>query len=325
MNGQYTKADYVQRWGHPTSVGIFDPACKTFSTPEINGIIGYRWQSKNAIVIGDPICSRQDLLPLINAFTSYCNNHNKKIIYLAISHAFEQFARAHKLFSCSIEIGTEIILDPTIDLMASTGKNASRLRNKYSLAIKDGLIVKEYTTYDLPTEQKIELVAQQWQQNRKGLQIYLSNLSVLADKEYKRYMYAEQHGRMIGVLILNRIDAHQGWFINMLILAPDAHNSASEFLILKALELLRKEECKHLSVGVNTTNSLGQLSGFSSFITWAARKAHYLVSKVFALDNRERYWNKFNPIKKPSFVLFTRKRVGLRDALDILYALNVGR
>jgi len=323
MNKICTRADYVQQWGHPTSVGIFDSECQIFSVPEMDGIIGYRWQAKNAVVLGDPICPPATLLSLVTAFTSYCNAHNKKIIYVGTSDHFAQWALHHCMYSCSIEIGSEIIINPMQNPLAGTGKNASRLRNKHSLALRDGLEVKEYIEYDCALEQSMEKVATLWQQNRKGPQIYLTQLSILSDRANKRYFYAEQQGDMIGVLILNRIDAYQGWFINILMLVPNAHNSTSEFIILKALESLRAQECNHLSIGVNAGNELGQIQGFNSFFSWVARKAYYCINRVFQLDNCERYWNKFSPVKKPSFLLFSQSRLGLQDITDILYALNV--
>ena len=94
--------------------------------------------------------------------------------------------------------------------------------------------------------------------------------------------------------------------------------------MLEALKVLRAEECTHLSVGVNSGNELGKLYGFNRLSSWGARKIYHGICAVFKLDSRERYWNKFNPVKKPSFVLF-QSRVGLRDGLDILYALNIKR
>lgn len=323
MEKTYSRADYVQQWGHPTSVGIFDSACQLFSVPEIEGIIGYRWQSKNAIVIGDPLCPPKNLLSLINAFTSHCKKHRKNIIYLATSEQFAQWALTHGLYVCSIEIGAEIILNPLYDPLADTGKNASRLRNKQRLAIKDGLTVHEYTGYDPLIEEAMEQVKTLWIENRTGPQIYLSDLTILADRTSKRYFYAQHHGRMVGVLILNKIDAYKGWFINILMLVPDAHNSTSEFIILHALEVLRAENCSHFSIGVNSTNQLGQLYGFNRIMCWLAHNIYYVISRIFELDNRERYWNKYNPIKKPAFVLFQKTPARLSDILDILYALNI--
>lgn len=322
MNKTYSRADYVQQWGHPTSVGIFDSACQLFNIPELEGVIGYRWQLKNAVVIGDPLCPPENLLPLVTAFTTYCKKNRRNIIYIAVSEQFTQWAHKHNLYTCSIEVGTETILNPIYDPLADTGKNASRLRNKQRLAIKDGLTVHEYKDYNQDIEQKMEQVKTVWIENRKGPQIYLSHLTILADRSSKRYFYVEQHGCMVGLLILNKIDAYQGWFINILMLVPDAHNSTSEFLILHALKVLRTEQCTHFSIGF-TTHQLNQFYGFNKIVGWVASKIFYLINKMFALNNKDRYWNKFNPIKKPAYLLFSHKQPGLRDIRDILYALNI--
>src|ERR1700733_11495459 len=52
--------DYVQKWGHASSIALFDPACKIFSDPDVDGVIGYRLQSKCVIVFGDPVCAPSD-------------------------------------------------------------------------------------------------------------------------------------------------------------------------------------------------------------------------------------------------------------------------
>lgn len=325
MDKIYNRADYVQQWGHPTSVGIFDSACQLFSIPDLEGIIGYRWQSKNAVVIGDPLCPAENLLTLVTAFSTYCKKNRKNIIYLGISERFAQWAHQHNLYRCSIEIGAEIILNPLYDPLTDTGKNASRLRNKQRLALKDGLTVHEYSGYDHDLEQKMEQVKKAWLENRTGPQIYLSNLTILADRTCKRYFYVKHHERMIGVLILNKIEAYKGWFINILMLMPDAHNSTSEFLILHVLDLLRTEQCSHFSIGINSTNQLGQLYGFNTIMCWMAQGIYAIISRLFALNNRERYWNKFNPTKKPALVLFEKMPYRVRDITDILQALNVLR
>ena len=48
-------AEYVHQWGNSASHALLDPACQLFSIPEIDGVIGYRFELKSAVV-ARPVC-----------------------------------------------------------------------------------------------------------------------------------------------------------------------------------------------------------------------------------------------------------------------------
>jgi lysylphosphatidylglycerol synthetase-like protein (DUF2156 family) len=313
--------EYVFRWGNPASIALLDPACKIFSAQSIDGVIGYRMASKYVVVIGDPVCPHDSLEDLMRAFHAFCSAQDKNVIYIATSEQFMKWSM-NRYCSSAIECGVEVILNPTIDPTNKTGKKASLLRNKYNQSIRDGIQVKEYDGYDEQLEEAMQEVRDSWLQNRKGPQIYYLQVNLFADRIHKRWFYAEHQGRIIGVLMLNRIDAHHGWVINILMVVPDALTVTSEFLILSALATLRAEECTFLSIGTVPGSQLGHIEGLGFFSQWLARNIFKTAKKIFRLEDRQRYWKKFYPQTKPTYVLFSKARIKFSEIMGIMRALN---
>ncbi len=318
----YSIVECVQNWGNAASIALLDPACKIFRSPGVAGIIGYKIVSKCAIVFGDPVCPPANIAELTHDFHAYCHQIKKRVIYIAASQHFMSWALQIRC-RIALAVGDEIILNPQANPCASKGKNASSLRNKYSFSIKQGIVVKEYTGNDEALEKKIEAVGKQWLESRKGPQVCLLRLDIFAERSNKRWFYAEYKGEIVGVLMLNRINAYGGWVMNMLMLSGTAPTTTSEFLLLSTFDMLRAEGCSFFSIGTSPTVQLHTTQGLGRASRWIVRRAYALAKKIFKLSDRQRYWKKFSPQLHPTYVLFSSNRLGFYEILGIMRALNV--
>jgi lysylphosphatidylglycerol synthetase-like protein (DUF2156 family) len=316
-------AEYIQRWGNGSSVALFNPACLFFSVPDIEGVIGYRKAGNVAVVFGDPVCPRSDMPLLLQAFTHYCKEHGWRATYIAVSEWVCEWILQHKK-TAAVHFASEIIIDPSFDPQASTGHDARALRNKHNQCVRDGILVKEYTGNDAAVEKAMSAVAQAWLQGRRGPQISFVSVDTFLQKASKRFFYTEHNGAITGVLLLNRLNAYAGWLMNIVMVKPDAHNATSEFLFMQVLGVLRDEKCTFLTTGPSPCIP-HRLSGLNAIARMTIRLGFRIVKKVFQMNNRQRYWKKFNPRKEPMFVVFGNSRVGLCEIVAILRAFNAGR
>jgi len=323
MHGNRSVAQYVQQWGNSASLALLDPACKIFSAPGLDGIIGYRIESKTAVVFGDPICSAADIPRLTRAFHDYCHSLNKTIVYVSASQDFTDWALAHVCKSV-VGFGDEIILNPMNNPKLDKGRKASVLRNKWNQSIREGIVVKEYVGIDGNLEAAIEQVKVKWIQGRKGAQIYLYHIDLFSDRINKRWFYAEYKGTVVGVLMLNKLNAHQGWVLNIMMTTPDAPNTTSEFIVLSVLDIIRTEGCSFFTVGTTPGVGLGTIQGLSKPTIWFARYVYAIAKKVFNLGDRQRYWRKFHPSTRSLHLLFSQPSIRPGDIMAVMRALNVG-
>jgi lysylphosphatidylglycerol synthetase-like protein (DUF2156 family) len=310
--------ELVRKWGETNTDGILDKTTQIFSVPHIDGIIGYRTELKNAVVYGDPVCTPAHKLALAQEFENYCRSKRMQAIYVIVSEEFANMAVEHLSFSL-IEYGKKFILDP---LKHAESKTAL-LRKKIRQSARNGIEVREYTDQDPHLEQSIEQVANAWVQSRKGIQIYLAGLSLFADRPGKRWFYAQQEGRVIGVGILNALHNHQGWLLNNVMVERDAPSGVSEHLVVAMLEALEKEQCRFVLIGPVPAKELGRVVGLGRILTPLAARSYKILRKLFHLDGHEIFWEKFQPELKPSCLLFPKRRFGPSSVIALLRAFNI--
>lgn len=310
----------IKNWGGSSSITLLDPTCEIFQTPQIEGVIGYKEVSGCIIVFGDPICAPHDRDELIRIFHQFFDEQKKAIIYTTASQEFAKWA-INNVCGGLIEFGEELFLDPYH--LPEHGSNSRLIHKKMRHALSEGTEFKEYSEENPSLEKSIDDAAKAWLDSRKGPQIYLAHVDLFANKIGKRWFYAEKDNKIVGILLLNRLDARDGWGLHLLMQTPDAPNGTSELLVLNVAEKLKKEGCHYLTFGSATGDYLGEIQGLGNLSSWMARKGFQLTKKIFKLDGRRKYWLKFEPQKEPSYVLFSNPNIGIKEIVSLMRALNV--
>jgi lysylphosphatidylglycerol synthetase-like protein (DUF2156 family) len=312
----------IRQWGGLSTDALLDPCSQYFLTPKIEGLIGYRKEFGCVVVYGDPVCAPNDTHALAQAFHQSLKGRCKNIIYLTASQSFALWAIQH-ICQAMVEYGEEIYLDPKFNPQDRQGTHASLVRRKVRHAEKEGISVKEYFPYDLETENAIEQVGKTWQKGRRGAQVHISNIHLFKNRLGKRWFYAQQGEDIVGVVVLNQLKARQGWHLNHLMNCPNAPHGTPEILIISILEHLRNENCPFVSFGALPAEDLGEIIGLTPFSAWTARQAYKIADKIFHLQGHKTFWGKFHPESKPSYLLFCYPKLGLREILAIMRAMNV--
>lgn len=311
---------FISKWGNSASISIYDGKAQIFSIPQIEGCIGYRNDFGSAIVFGDPICRQEDAPILARAFHDYCTQQKMNYVYLTASEQFAHWAHDN-LSHMLIEVGEELVLNPFSN--PKKGSKGRSLRNKVNNAIRSGIEILEYTSHDYALENGMKQVANSWLNHRKGPQIFLAHVDLFSNPIGKRWFYAHLNGEIIGVLMLQQIQAQNGWLVHFLLSKPEAPIGCSELLITQAAEVLKEEACEYLTFGIAQTGELGKIKGLGRLSETVARRVFKASKHIFHLDKRRRYWRKFQPEGQSSYLVFSCKRIGLRESLGLMKALNV--
>lgn len=311
----------VRKWGDVNTDGILDPSCNYFSLPEIEGLIGYRIKSNNAVVLGDPVCRPEKKAALALAFQRYCEEHSLAVVYTIVSEEFANWGAKH-LNGILIEFGEKLILNPFDSPIDKSGPKAVLIRKKIKHALHENLQVEEYLNSDAAIEKEIQQIADSWQKARKGPQVYLSQLNLFENRFGKRWFYAVQSGKIVGLLVLNKLEAYQGWLLNNVISVKDAPNGTSELLVISALQVLEKENCRSVLVGPIPGRQLKRISGLGNASATLIRGFYQCAKFWFHLSGHESFWEKFLPVAHGSYLLFPKKNVNFRSIKALLQALD---
>lgn len=313
----------VRKWGDVNTDGLLEESCQIFLTPEIEGFIGYKIESSNAVVFGDPVCSLQDKPALAKKFQEYCASKGIGVVYTIVSKEFADWSfKNHS--AITIEFGEKFILDPFNNPINNTGSKSVLVRKKVKQAGNAGLTVHEYSGDDPKIEQQIEDVASEWLQKRHGPQIYLSHVTLFKDRQGKRWFYAQSQGKIVAFLMLNELKEQNGWLLNNNMMTKKAPNGVSELLIINTLQELEKENCRFVLIGPVPGKQLGEINGidgFSSTLTrWFFKGARF----VFHLEGQAAFWDKFQPRSVGSYLVFPEKNLGYSSIKALLSAFNTG-
>lgn len=312
----------VHRWGSSVLESVLDPECQIFTTPGIDGLIGYYSHPRCAVAFGDPICKPEDREKLAHAFHVECEKQNQNAVYLVTSEAFAKWIHEEQ-GGALIPFGEECFVDPQHDPRKHSGKLGISLRGKLRHAEKSGLSVREYTGGSEELEKKIQDVASQWIRGRKGPQIYISRIRMFAERYGKRWFYVQQGDQLVGVIILNYLAAKDGWVLDRLMTVPKAPQGTSELLVIGAFEALASEGCHYFTFGASNGPVIGELMGFGKILTFCAPTIYKVSVQFFNLEGRRKFVEKFQPQTVPTFLAFKNPHLGLHEVRSLMHALNV--
>ena len=307
-------ASLVKRLGNPESTMMLYSPCHMFQIPQIDGAIGYHQVGSCAVVIGDPICSPQDIPELTKAFHLHCEASHLKTIYLLAHHDFAHWGIQNG-YRTLIEIGTELSIDPT------SFHEEHNVRRKVNSATKHGVQVKEYQQFDPLLEKGIKNAIQTWLQERRGPQIHVGTLDLNHNSEI-RIFYAQQQDKIVGVLILTPLDRFQGWAESYNIAISNAPVGTTELLMCSTLKSLANENCRFLCLGTASGAELGEIIGLTFFGKNLARLIFKTANWIFKLSAKTVYLNKYRPHSQPIFLL-SKDKLTITQLLAIKHILNV--
>ena len=311
----------VRQWGGTNADGILSPECQIFSYPDIEGLIGYRLEGPNAVVFGDPVCAEADKPELAKAFQQYCRIRKIGVVYLIVSEKFANWA-AQNLDSVLLEFAENFVLNPLSNPVDHAGSKAGIVRNRVKRALTEGALVEEYSGDNLTIEKAIQAVATTWQKERQGPQVYLADFTLFNDRLGKRWFYAKQGEKIVGIIMLNQLQVHKGWHLNNVMITKDAPHGISELLVISTLQALAKENCQFVIIGPVPAEQLGKISGLSGFSETIIRWIYQLAKRVFHLGGRAVFWKKFQPEIDPYYLLFPEKNLSYASIKSLLKALN---
>lgn len=313
--------ELVRLYGSCTTDAVLDRDCHLFRVPSIEGFISYKLDNQVAVIFGDPIAPPSQRIELATFFYQFAEEHKYKVIYVVASESFAEKSR--KVFgSAYIEFGEELLLNPMNNPMNLTGERASLLRRKVKHAIKEGVEVEPYLDYNEELEEKLLKVSDQWLQSRKGPQVHISHVDLFENRSGKRWFWAARKGQVVGVVVLNKLENFGGWLLNHLMVLPDAPHGTAELIVMRALESLEKEGCNKVTVGAVPGQELGKIVGLSKSSTWIARWGFKMAKKVFKLEGRKKFWEKFNPETRGSYLIFQQSEITYQTVTGLFKALN---
>lgn len=316
------KVQLVRKWADINTDAVLEAKTETFTIPSIEGLIGYRVESKNAIVYGDPVSAPTNKQALAKAFQDFCRDQQWGVVYTIVSESFALWGMKELEGSC-IEFGKRFVLDPAHHPFHQSGPKSSLARQKMRHALRDGAEVVEYTGGDSDLEQEMKNAVAEWKKTRHGIQVHFSDFCLFENRLGKRWFYAKHQGKVVGVLMLNQLQSYGGWLLNHIMMTKEAPHGTTELLVITALQTLEKENCRFVLAGPIPSSKLGKMEGLSPFSKLFAKAVYKGAQLLLQLNRHSAFWEKFQPQEESSFLLFPEKNLNYSSILSLLKAYNI--
>jgi lysylphosphatidylglycerol synthetase-like protein (DUF2156 family) len=316
------KIDLVRKFATTASEALLDPNCIPFTSEGLEGFLGYKLIGTTAICFGDPVCSKSDWREMASRFQAFCLKQNYSWIYVMASAPFKAIAFE---VGCkgAVQFGHALYINPETDPSEHTGEKGSLIRRKVRRAIKEGVVVDEYKGNNPALEKEIEEVGKKWLNARRGPQVHISHVHIFDNRPGKRWFYAAEQGRVVGVVILNRTEINQGYLLNRYLVDPVAPSGTAELLVVKALDQLRKEGCTSACCGTVLDDKISCIEGFSPLQSTIAKGVLQIANLVFGLSARKVFWDKFEMVEHPSYIVFKDNVFSIKELISLAKALNI--
>ncbi len=282
-----------------------------FFSPDRRAFVGYRIENGVLLLSGDPVGPTEEFPVLLRDLKAFAEARGLKLGAVGASEALA--SRYEALGLKAIYLGDEAILD--LDTFSLEGRAIRKVRQSVSRLSKAGYTAESHRLSELTpsTVDEIECVLERGREGapERGFSMAMDSIHGPDDHETLVVLARDDGGAIRGVLHFVPVYGRSAVSLSFMRRDPATPNGLTEFLVVKAVDLLRERGIEELSLN------------FAAFARWmhSPEKRHErLLGKLVALGNPffqieslYRFNAKFFPRWEPRYLVY-EGRLGLPRA-----------
>lgn len=246
-------------------------------------------------VLADPICSLDNLKPLLDAFLKEW----KDPIFLHVCH--ETAKALNELNFCVNELGVETFID--IQEFTLVGNKKQQLRQARNNARKDNIKVREITSVDDALFKAFKQIGDEWMKGKvisdNEMQFIVRPIVYVDEVDVRKFV-AVMDDQIVGFVIFDPMYENGeiiGYIANHLRSTLERSYSVVDYIIIEAMEIFKAEGKRELSLGLSP---LAQVNDGDEFKHSKLLKAHFRygferANFLYNFKNLYRHKSKYRP------------------------------
>lgn len=304
--------ELVLQWGwNATCYQILNPGFRLWFAPEGDAVVGYVECNRTRLVGGAPVCAKDRLRDVAQAFEFDARRNGHATCYFAAEARLEALYRNSPTHSM-ITLGSQPTLEPSgwawrIQKHASLRAQLHRARNK-------GVVVEEWPPEVARQHPELRRCLSEWLEGR-GLPPlhFLIETDTLSSTKDRTILVATQKEKVIGFLVASPVPQRQGWLIEQIVRGQDAVNGTSELLVDEAIRRAAAVGSEYVSFGLAPLSANTERSNHENpvwlrlILTWI--RAH--GRRFYNFRGLESYKAKFEPdVWDPVYAIVNARHFG---------------
>jgi lysyl-tRNA synthetase class 2 len=282
-----------------------------FFSPDRRSFVGYRIENGVMLLSGDPVGPEEEFPQLLRDLKAFAEARGLK---LGAVGASEQLTPLYELLGLkTIYLGDEAIVE--LDKFSLEGRAIRKVRQSVSRLSKAGYTAEAHplSTLTAETVGQIEKVLELGREGapERGFSMAMDSIQGPGDHETLVVLARDETAQIRGVLHFVPVYGRDAVSLSFMRRDPSTPNGLTEFLVVKATELLRDRGVAELSLN------------FAAFARWmhSPEKRHERVlgklvalgNPFFQIESLYRFNAKFFPRWEPRYLVY-EGRLGLARA-----------
>lgn len=302
--------EYLKLYGSHSIAfsAAFDDKMKRFYLPD-KGVILYGTYKNIRFMLGDPLCSKENLSDVVKAFISDTNASSNILIGMQCSFdTASVFSKNGFSVNC---MGVETIL--FMDTFDVKGKAMTKVRRWLNSATNAGLEVKEENLQNPKIREEIERISNQWLEgktNRGELTLLTRPLS-FEEEPGLRFFCGYMNGKIIGYNSFEPMYEDNkiiGYYANICRVQDDAPNGTLDLIMHKAREKFKTEGAKYFSFGLSPMADIkDEHKLHNPIVSFMLESSYRYGSSLYSFQgldfHKKAYHDEVNSVRQPSYLV----------------------
>lgn len=283
----------VLRYGwNAMAYQILNPGILFWFEPGGEAVVGYARAGGYRVVAGVPVCARDRLLAVADAFTRDARAAEERVCFFGAEGPLLDGLRARGPVTV-LPLGAQPVWDPA-HLAAHFCAKPS-LRAQLARARNKGVTVEQWDGARARGHPALEACLRAWLETR-GLppMHFLVEWDVLARPLDRRVYVALRDGDVVAYTVLSPVPLREGWLVEQTVRGPAAPNGTAELLLSHAARDAADEGAAYLTLGLAPLARVGAPpvglpAGVRLLLAWV--RVH--GRRFYNFEGLERYKRKF--------------------------------
>lgn len=295
---------------------LLDPSYQVYTSPTGRGSVMYKIENETMVIVGDPMCAKDDLGPLLEEIENFRHPTRLKLAFMGVGPWFAQYAESKGWDH--IEFGSERVVNPMHNAVLEKQASKRMLAQcQHLLHPKQGLTMGFYAPsisgINSHLEHQLAQLYDDWRDTKGAkksadAQAFITAYDLFSYRRRTAFLYmSDSEGEIAGMAMLRQLGAESGFYIDPCIASASAPKGITELLMVSSMRLLRRAEISHLSLGVEPFADLAA----RGLLARAARSLYKMFTDTASVAGKKAYNDKFRPdpvLESSLYVVFPRAK-----------------
>ena len=307
----------IANYGDATDTSWTDDRYKIWRHMETGAAVAYVPTDGYAILPGDPLCDPSQYTLVVTAFLGWLKKIYTKPIWILVGSEMEEVLGTKfgwKTLTCVAEER----VDPDKNVIETNHEVGRKVRHAESEGIKI-VDLPEGESVSPELQEKCNARIQDWQANRKGKQVHLSEITPWRDMSHRRYFYAQdKQGKIHALVVLAQLAPRHGYQVKWALEFPGAVSGAIEAITLHAIRAAKASGTKRLTFGSAATSELHAVHNLGGLRVRMLQHTYQSITKQFKLSQKSNFRQKLGAEEDAIYICYPPYGLGIQGSKAIV-------